>query len=83
VRSNAVTPGWVPTRMGGPGAPDDLEQGHLTQAWLAVSEEPAARVTGSYFYHQRRAEVSPAAQDAERQQRLLDGCRARSGVALA
>jgi NAD(P)-dependent dehydrogenase (short-subunit alcohol dehydrogenase family) len=83
VRSNAVTPGWVPTRMGGPGAPDDLEQGHLTQAWLAVSEEPAARVTGSYFYHQRRAEVSPAAQDPERQQRLLDGCRARSGVALA
>src|SRR3954451_11637103 len=24
VLSNAVDPGWVPTRMGGPGAPDDL-----------------------------------------------------------
>src|SRR4051812_45833733 len=25
VRSNAVDPGWVPTRMGGPNAPDDLQ----------------------------------------------------------
>src|SRR3954447_662554 len=31
VVSNAVNPGWVPTRMGGPGAPDDLRLGHLTQ----------------------------------------------------
>jgi NAD(P)-dependent dehydrogenase (short-subunit alcohol dehydrogenase family) len=23
VLSNAVEPGWVPTKMGGPGAPDD------------------------------------------------------------
>ncbi len=43
VLSNALTPGWVPTRMGGPGASDDLEQGHLTQAWLAVSDDPEAR----------------------------------------
>src|SRR5918992_3588848 len=27
VLSNAVDPGWVPTKMGGPDAPDDLEQG--------------------------------------------------------
>ena len=63
VLSNALTPGWVPTRMGGPGAPDDLEQGHLTQAWLAVSDDPAARVTGGYFYHQRVKDVNPAARD--------------------
>ncbi|HEY1180097.1 MAG TPA: short-chain dehydrogenase, partial [Phytomonospora sp.] len=37
VLSNAVDPGWVPTRMGGPGAPDDLELGHRTQEWLAAS----------------------------------------------
>ena len=30
VFSNAVDPGWVPTKMGGPGAPDDLRLGHLT-----------------------------------------------------
>src|SRR3954453_18425779 len=29
--SHAVDPGWVPTRMGGPGASDDLEEGHRTQ----------------------------------------------------
>jgi len=83
VLSNAVTPGWVPTRMGGPEAPDDLELGHLTQAWLAVSGEPAARVTGGYFYHQQPAAVNPAALDPELQDRLLDYCCARSGITLA
>jgi NAD(P)-dependent dehydrogenase (short-subunit alcohol dehydrogenase family) len=83
VLSNALTPGWVPTRMGGPGAPDDLEQGHLTQAWLAVSEDPGARMTGCYFYHQQLAAVNPAARDAELQDRLLDYCHDLSGIALA
>jgi NAD(P)-dependent dehydrogenase (short-subunit alcohol dehydrogenase family) len=83
VLSNALTPGWVPTRMGGPGAPDDLEQGHLTQVWLAVSDNPEARVTGSYFYHQRLGAVNPAAQDPELQDRLLDYCGDLSGIALA
>src|SRR5688572_28107425 len=35
VYSNAVDPGWVPTKMGGRGAPDDLQRGYDTQAWLA------------------------------------------------
>jgi NAD(P)-dependent dehydrogenase (short-subunit alcohol dehydrogenase family) len=83
VLSNAVTPGWVPTKMGGPGAPDDLDQAHLTQAWLAVSDDSAAQVTGGYFYHRRLKDVNPAAQDHELQDRLLDYCRDLSGVALA
>jgi NAD(P)-dependent dehydrogenase (short-subunit alcohol dehydrogenase family) len=82
VLSNAVTPGWVPTRMGGPGAPDDLDQGPLTQAWLAVSDDPEAQVTGEYFYHLRPAKVHPSARDPELQDRLLDYCRDLSGVAL-
>ena len=82
VLSNALTPGWVPTRMGGPGAPDDLDQGHRTQAWLAVSDDPAARVTGAYFYHQRPASVHPSAHDPGLQDRLLDYCGEISGVAL-
>ena len=53
VLSNAVDPGWVPTKMGGPGAPDDLEKGHLTQTWLAVSDEAAATVSGRYWHHRR------------------------------
>jgi NAD(P)-dependent dehydrogenase (short-subunit alcohol dehydrogenase family) len=58
VFSNAVDPGWVPTRMGGPGAPDDLRLGHLTQEWLATSDDPEARTSGGYWHHQRR--VDPA-----------------------
>jgi hypothetical protein len=46
--------------MGGPGAPDDLGQAHLTQAWLAVSDDPAATVSGAYFYHQARRAPHPA-----------------------
>jgi hypothetical protein len=69
--------------MGGPGAPDDLDQAHLTQAWLAVSDDPGARVTGGYFYHQRLRGVAPAAQDPELQDRLLDYCRDLSGIAPA
>jgi NAD(P)-dependent dehydrogenase (short-subunit alcohol dehydrogenase family) len=40
VYSNAVDPGWVPTKMGGPGAPDDLRVGHLTREWLATRDNP-------------------------------------------
>jgi NAD(P)-dependent dehydrogenase (short-subunit alcohol dehydrogenase family) len=83
VLSNAVHPGWVPTRMGGAGAPDDLDQGYVTQAWLAVSDDAKARVTGRYFYHQKLdREVNQAAQDTSLQDRLLDYCRDLSGVAL-
>jgi NAD(P)-dependent dehydrogenase (short-subunit alcohol dehydrogenase family) len=46
VLSNAVDPGWVPTRMGEPGAPDDLRLGHLTQEWLATSDDPDACTSG-------------------------------------
>jgi NAD(P)-dependent dehydrogenase (short-subunit alcohol dehydrogenase family) len=61
VLSNVVDPGWVPTKMGGAGAPDDLEKGHLTQTWLAVSDEAAATVSGGYWHHRRPV---PAARDA-------------------
>ncbi|TDC22045.1 SDR family NAD(P)-dependent oxidoreductase [Streptomyces sp. 8K308] len=72
VLSNAVDPGWVPTRMGGPGAPDDLELGHVTQTWLAVSDDPEARATGGYWHHQRRSDPHPAVDDPAFQDRLLD-----------
>jgi NAD(P)-dependent dehydrogenase (short-subunit alcohol dehydrogenase family) len=83
VSSNAVSPGWVATRMGGPGAPDDLDQADRTQAWLAVSDDAAAQGSGGYYYHQRPADVQPAARDPGLQDRLLDYCRDVSGVALA
>jgi NAD(P)-dependent dehydrogenase (short-subunit alcohol dehydrogenase family) len=80
VSSNALTPGWVPTKMGGAGAPDDIDQAHLTQAWLATSDDPAARTTGGYFYHLKRREPNPEARDVALQDRLIDICREISGV---
>jgi NAD(P)-dependent dehydrogenase (short-subunit alcohol dehydrogenase family) len=72
VFSNAVDPGWVPTRMGGPGAPDDLRLGHLTQEWLAVSDDAEARTSGGYWHHQRRAEPAPGVHDRRLQDQLLE-----------
>jgi NAD(P)-dependent dehydrogenase (short-subunit alcohol dehydrogenase family) len=72
VPSNAVDPGWVPTKMGGPGAPDDLRLGHLTQEWLATSEDPDARTSGGYWYHQHRTDPHPAVRDRRFQDELLD-----------
>jgi NAD(P)-dependent dehydrogenase (short-subunit alcohol dehydrogenase family) len=82
VRSNAVDPGWVPTRMGGPGAPDDLELGHLTQAWLAGSDHPEAAGSGGYWYHQRRHTPAPAAADEGFQDALLGELVRLTGVRM-
>lgn len=81
--SNAVDPGWVPTRMGGANAPDDLTLGHLTQTWLAVSDEPEAKVTGRYWFHQRAHEPAAAANDPAFQDALLDQLAVLTGVRLA
>jgi NAD(P)-dependent dehydrogenase (short-subunit alcohol dehydrogenase family) len=82
VLSNSLEPGWVPTQMGGAGAPDDMEQAHLTQAWLAASDEPEAKVTGRYFYHLRPLAPNPQAKDAALQDRLIAICADVSGVRL-
>ena len=71
VFSNAVDPGWVPTRMGGPSAPGDLRLGHLTQEWLAVSDDPDALITGGYWHHQRSQKPHPAVHDQRFQDELL------------
>jgi hypothetical protein len=68
--------------MGGPDAPDDLQAGPVTQVWLATSDDPEARVSGRYFYHQRRKSPHPAASNEETQSRLLSECARISGVAL-
>jgi NAD(P)-dependent dehydrogenase (short-subunit alcohol dehydrogenase family) len=80
VLSNALEPGWVPTKMGGPGATDDLSEGPKTQVWLATSAEPAARVSGQYFYHMKRHAADPAASDPAIQEKLLAECARLSGV---
>jgi len=82
VFSNALEPGWVATKMGGAGAPDNLDEGHRTQVWLAVSDDPAAMVTGEYFYHMRLRAPKPATRNVELQEALIAECKRLSGVEL-
>jgi len=82
VFSNAVDPGWVPTKMGGPSATGDLRLGYLTQTWLAVSSDAAATVSGGYWYHRQRQEPAPEAGDPAFQDQLMDRLAALTGVTL-
>lgn len=82
VYSNAVDPGWVPTKMGGRGAPDDLQKGYETQVWLAVSNDDKAKVSGRYFFHQKERHHNPEADDADLQERFLILCREITGVSF-
>lgn len=68
---NAVDPGWVPTRMGGDGAPDDLAKGAETQVWLATSEDSQARVSGKYFHHLQQMKSNPIADSESAQEELV------------
>jgi NAD(P)-dependent dehydrogenase (short-subunit alcohol dehydrogenase family) len=82
VFSNAVDPGWVPTKMGGAGAPDDLCLGHLTQEWLATSDDPEALTSGGYWYHQRRREPAPSVHEERFQDELLEALSRFTGARL-
>jgi NAD(P)-dependent dehydrogenase (short-subunit alcohol dehydrogenase family) len=82
VLSNAVDPGWVPTRMGGPEAPDDLDLGHATQEWLATSDDPQALTSGGYWYHRERREPHRAVHDRALQDRLLQALAEETGTAI-
>jgi NAD(P)-dependent dehydrogenase (short-subunit alcohol dehydrogenase family) len=82
VRANAVNPGWVPTRMGGAGAPDDLELGARTQVWLAAGDDPAADLTGQYLHHQRSQQAPEVVHRAADQAALLAYCADLTGQSL-
>jgi NAD(P)-dependent dehydrogenase (short-subunit alcohol dehydrogenase family) len=82
VVSSAVDPGWVPTKMGGAGAPDDLEEGYRTQTWLAVSDEREATVSGSYWHHRRPQVPATEVSDAGFQDELSAKLSELTGVTL-
>ena len=82
VRSNALEPGWVPTKMSGPRATGDLDQAHRTQAWLAVSDDPDAAVTGEYFFHKRSRKPAGPSRAPELQDRLVAECERLTGIGL-
>ena len=82
VLSNSMEPGWVPTKMGGPNATGDLDQGCRTQAWLAVSNDPGATVSDGYFYHLQPRKAAPETRNPHLQDELLSACARMSGVPL-
>jgi NAD(P)-dependent dehydrogenase (short-subunit alcohol dehydrogenase family) len=83
VNVNAVNPGWVPTKMGGQGAPDNLIEGATTQVWLAASDEAQAKVSGHYFFHQKSRPFKQAASRPELQERLIQYLEERTGIRIA
>ena len=80
VYANAVDPGWVPTKMGGANAPDDLQKGYETQVWLAVSGDRRAKVSGRYFHHEKETRYNPEADDVQLQEKFLSSCEEITGV---
>jgi NAD(P)-dependent dehydrogenase (short-subunit alcohol dehydrogenase family) len=82
VYANALNPGWVPTKMGGRGAPNNLKKGYETQVWLAGSKDEKAQVTGHFFYHQKQIRSNPEADDVQLQERFLTVCKEVTGIAF-
>jgi NAD(P)-dependent dehydrogenase (short-subunit alcohol dehydrogenase family) len=82
VYANTVNPGWVPTKMGGKGAPDDLQKGYETQVWLATSNDEQAKVSGQYFFHKQIVSSNPEANNISLQGRFLNLCEDITGVQL-
>ena len=83
VRSNAVDPGWVPTRMGGQGAPDDLDEGAATQVALASGDDPMlSKLSGHYLHHRTMREPESNTRSRDIQEQLLALCRDISGVSI-
>jgi hypothetical protein len=83
VISNAVDPGWVPTRMGGTDAPEVLGKGCATQVALSTSGDSRfSRLTSQYLHHMATREPSKIARDVVFQDRLLDLCRDLTDIAL-
>lgn len=88
--STSVSPGWVATKMGGAGAPDDRDAGSETQAWLAVSDDEAALQSGAMYYHREPVRTSgrgarslhPAVTSQTFQDDLLSALAELTGVEL-
>ena len=74
VYANTVDPGWVPTKMGGSSAPDNLQKGYETQVWLATSDDEKAKVSGHYFFHKKEAPFNPVGNDDLKEEEFLNQC---------
>src|SRR5713101_5924764 len=76
------TQAYSDSKLGGRGAPDDLDRGSETQAWLAVSQDSDAMVSGAYFYHKKPQRIHPAASDMTLDDALLAACEELTGTQM-
>jgi NAD(P)-dependent dehydrogenase (short-subunit alcohol dehydrogenase family) len=82
VYANTVNPGWVPTKMGGSGAPDNLQKGYESQVWLAASDDEKAKVSGDFFYHKKPVRSNPEADNVLLQEQFIIMCKEVTGVSF-
>lgn len=82
VYANGLNPGWVPTKMGGSNASDDLQKGYETQVWLATSNEDKAKVNGQYFFHQKPARLHPDVDNHSLQEEFISLCEGITGISF-
>jgi len=79
---NSVDPGWVPTRMGGAGADDNLADGYGSQVWLASGQDQAALTSGQYYYHRQLAKYDERVDDLNQRKQLIETLAHQTGVKL-
>ncbi|PPC77597.1 short-chain dehydrogenase [Pokkaliibacter plantistimulans] len=79
----SVDPGWVPTKMGGKDAPDDLVKGYETQEWLATTQDTAMLKSGTYWHHKQMLAPHRASQDEVFQEALLTELEQITGISLS
>lgn len=80
---NAIDPGWVPTRMGGQMANDNLEEGYLGQVWLSESNDAQALRSGYCYYHRQPENYDSRVDQVEIQDQLINKLQTLTGLSLS
>jgi NAD(P)-dependent dehydrogenase (short-subunit alcohol dehydrogenase family) len=84
VKSNALDPGWMPTKMGGGSATGNFDDSIASYVMLAEGEEAAANKSGCYFVPAKKEETpQKVTDDTGAQDKLLETCAEFSGIKLA
>lgn len=79
VTSNAMDPGWVPTKMGGSSASGSMKK--TVDLGLRMANGTMKDLgSGKYFSAQGSGRSHVAAQDVEKQEKLLKICEELSGI---
>ncbi|KAK7752293.1 hypothetical protein SLS62_005829 [Diatrype stigma] len=77
---NSCTPGWVPTKLGGFGAPGNIHDGVATYVLLALGEGAAAGKTGTYWHWSRERSPKADAASEAKQEQLVETLAKMTGV---